>query len=263
MSYDPAGMTLWSDEALLVVNKPAGLPVIPDGYHPDAPHLRGLFQPVYGRLWTVHRLDKDTSGVVVLARSAAAHRSLNTQFQERQTGKVYHALVTGAPDWETRQVDSSLLVNGDRRHRTLVSAQGKPAITILRVLERFTDTLRAGREAGYALLEAVPKTGRTHQIRAHLAHLGHSIVADRLYGRGEGIYLSALKPGYRGDRAKECAILGRLALHACSLELVHPTSGEKLSFSAPYPNDFQGALRQLRKYRSPAESYEPPTGERR
>jgi RluA family pseudouridine synthase len=221
---------------------------LPDGYHPEAPHLRGVLQPLYGRLWTVHRLDKGTSGVVTLARSAEAHRHLNTQFQEHETGKLYHALVIGAPDWDEQRVDAPLVADGDRSHRTIVSAQGKPAITLFRVLVRF---------AGYALVEAAPKTGRTHQIRAHLAHLGHPIAADRLYGGGQGIYLSTLKPGFRGSEREECAILGRLGLHAWSLELAHPTSGELVSFTAPYPKDFQGVLQQLRKYRSPTEFIEP------
>ena len=220
MQWDPAGFVLWVDEALLVVNKPPGLPVLPDGYHPEAPYLRGILEPLYERLWTVHRLDKETSGVVVLARSAAAHRHLNTQFQEHHTGKLYHALVVGTPDWEEVLVEAPLLPDGDRRHRTIVSAQGKPAQTGLRVLQRFN---------GCSLVQAAPRTGRTHQVRAHLAHLGHPILGDRLYGGGEG------------------AILGRTGLHAWSLELAHPASGEVMKFSAPYPEDFQRALRELEK----------------
>jgi len=217
MNIDLDKIVLWVDEALLVVNKPPGLPVLPDGYHPEAPYLRGSLEPLYGRLWTVHRLDKETSGAVVLARTAAAHRHLNTQFQEHQTNKIYHALVVGVPEWEEQMVEAPLLPDGDRRHRTIVSAQGKPAQTHFRLLQRFT---------GYALVEATPRTGRTHQIRAHLAHIGHPIVGDHLYGCAS-------------------ALLGRAGLHASSLELVHPMSGEMMRFSAPYPEDFQGVLRQL------------------
>jgi len=234
-------IVLWADDSLLVVNKPAGLPSLPDGYQAGAPHLKGMLQPVYGQLWIVHRLDRETSGVVVLARSAEAHRALNTQFQGHKTGKVYHALVVGMPEWEERLVDAPLLPDGDRKHRTIVDTElGRPAVTRLRLLERF---------AGYALVEASPLTGRTHQIRAHLALLGVPIVADALYGDGQGIFLSALKPGYQGRKGGERALLGRLGLHAWSLEFVHPSSGERVRFQAPYPKDFQAALRQLRKYR--------------
>jgi RluA family pseudouridine synthase len=240
MELDARSLVLYADDSLLVINKPAGLPALPDGYQAEAPHLRSVLEPVYGRLWMVHRLDRDTSGVVVLARSPQAHRVLNTQFQERQTAKIYHALVIGSPGWEERLVDAPLLPDGDRRHRSIVSVQGKPAVTLFRVLERFS---------GYALVEAQPKTGRTHQIRLHLAHLGHPIVADGLYGDGEGLFLSALKPGYRVGKAGESALLGRLGLHAWSLAFAHPLNGEQVSFIAPYPDDFQAALRQLRKYR--------------
>lgn len=241
MELDPQDIVLWVDDDLLVVNKPAGLPSLPDGYQAGVPHLRSVLEPIYGRLWMVHRLDRETSGVVVLARSPQVHRALNMQFQERQSVKAYRALVNGSPDWEERLLEASLLPDGDRRHRSIISKQGKPAITLFRVLERFS---------GYTLLEAQPKTGRTHQVRAHLAHLGSPIVADELYGDGEAIYLSALKPAYRGSKTEEAALLGRLGLHAWSLAFAHPSSGEQVSFIAPYPKDFQTTLQGLRKYRA-------------
>ena len=95
METDPESWVLWHDDSLLVVNKPAGLPSLPDGYQPTAPHLKSVLEPAFGPLWIVHRLDRDTSGVIVLARTAEAHRVLNTQFEKRQVTKVYHALVLG------------------------------------------------------------------------------------------------------------------------------------------------------------------------
>ena len=216
-----SNLVLWSDETLLVVNKPAGLPTLPDGYDPTAPYLGGILTPTFGRLWVVHRLDRHTSGVVVFARTSQAHRLLNSQFEGRQVSKVYHALVVGNPDWAEKTVQEPLLANGDRRHRTIVDAQkGKTAETSFRVLEQF---------GGYALIEAVPHTGRTHQIRAHLAFLGFPVVADKLYGGG-----------------LEQLPLERTALHASRLTINHPTSGERIAFEAPYPEDFRAALDQLR-----------------
>ncbi len=216
-----ADLVLWSDDAILVVNKPPGLLTLPDGYDPDLPHLAAVLEPLYGPLWIVHRLDKETSGVLVMARHAQAHRLLNTQFETRQISKTYHAITAGIPDWEERTVDLALQPDGDRRHRTVVAARfGKASITRLRVLERFR---------AYALIEAVPGTGRTHQIRTHLAAVGYPITGDALYGDGEGVLLSRTKPGYHKGKSPEKPILERLALHARSLSFKHPISGEEVN----------------------------------
>lgn len=231
LSTDYPNLALYLDDSLLVVNKPAGLPTLVDGYQRDAPYLAGVLSQAYGRVWVVHRLDKDTSGVIVFARTAQAHRDLNTQFEQRRASKVYHALVTGLPDWDERTISLPLRPNGDRRHRTVVDPQnGKPALTELRLLERY---------GGYALVEAIPHTGRTHQIRAHLTAAGHPLIADGLY------QLPGEKPS---GSVEDFAPIDRLGLHARSLLITHPLTREELRFEAPYPQDFAQAMEQLRRH---------------
>jgi RluA family pseudouridine synthase len=210
---------LHADEVLLVVSKPAGLLSLPDGYDPALPHLRSLLEPAWGRLWIVHRLDRDTSGVLALARSAEAHRALSLQFQKRRTEKIYHALVWGLPAWDEITLEMPLRPNTGRRKRTAVDeTRGLPARTEVRVLRRMEVR---------ALVEARPRTGRRHQIRAHLYAAGHPVVGDPLYGRGSPLQI----PG-----------LSRLGLHAYSLGLQHPRTGRFVTFQAPYPPDFEQAL---------------------
>jgi tRNA pseudouridine32 synthase / 23S rRNA pseudouridine746 synthase len=212
---------LFADEHLLAVNKPAGLPTLPDGYDKSAPCLIHLLQQQVGRVWVVHRLDKDTSGAIVLARSAAVHRALNIAFDSREVHKIYHAILIGAPHWGEFVVDLPLRPDGDRRHRTVIDRlRGKPAVTRLRVLERF---------AQLTLIEARPETGRTHQIRAHLAAIELPLVGDELYGRKDA-----------------AALIARTALHAHTIELEHPATHQPLRVEAPYLPDFTQALRQLR-----------------
>jgi RluA family pseudouridine synthase len=235
---------LWQDDDILVVNKPAGLRSVTDGYDSGLPYLSSVLSSTYGDLWVVHRLDLDTSGVVVLARNEKAHRELCQQFTRRQVSKIYHALVVGSPEWDNWSLELPLRVNGDRRHRTVVDFQrGKFARTHFKVLERFES---------YALIESKPETGRTHQVRVHLKEVGIPLVADGLYGRGESLFLSNVKPGYMKSKNKpERPLLDRMGLHARALTIKHPRSREVNYFEANYPKDLALALKQLRRYSCP------------
>jgi tRNA pseudouridine32 synthase / 23S rRNA pseudouridine746 synthase len=233
-------LILWMDEALIVVNKPAGLLSLPDGYKQLTPHLQSILEPRYGKLWIVHRLDKDTSGVIVLARSAAVHHQLNDQFAARIVQKTYHALVWGNPDWEERSIAAPLRKNGDRSHRTVIDPEhGKPASTAVRVLERFPSA---------SLIQARPHTGYTHQIRAHLAWVGYPLLADPLYRKMHETADLGQPEQKAASAPMETALpMQRLALHALEITFHHPVTAAEMTFSAPYPDDFSSALRALRE----------------
>ncbi len=229
---------LFCDEALLVVNKPAGLATLPDGYDPSLPHVKSALERDYGRLWIVHRLDKETSGVLLLARNAPAHRSLNTQFEQHSVTKTYHALVIGHPEWRERTVSLPLRPNGDRQHRTVIDPKnGKPAVTHLSVVERFGQV---------NLIQAIPETGRTHQIRAHLTAIGLYIIGDRLYSLRKGLEGQLAEPQRQIIAESLDALQGAMALHALSLEFNHPDTHERMKFTAPYSPGVQGLFQRLR-----------------
>lgn len=211
---------VYSDAHVLVINKPADLSVLPDGWEKDTPYLVKLLEEQYGKIWVVHRIDKITSGIIVFALTAEAHRSLNIQFEKHQVEKTYHALVNGLPKWEEKITKFPLRVNVGHKHRTVVDDRnGVKAETKFRLLERYQAA---------ALLEASPMTGRTHQIRVHAYALGHPLLGDILYS------------------APETDVIARPALHARSLTFAHPETGKSLTVQADYPNDFQAAVHLLR-----------------
>ena len=218
---------LYSDEHILIINKPAGLSVLPDGWAKDAPYLVKSLEEGYGRIFIVHRLDKVTSGVMVFARDAETHRALNIQFENHQAEKVYHAIVQGNPRWDEKTARHPLRANVGHKHRSMVDDRnGKPSETRFKVLKRFQARPEQGR-GDSVLIEAKPMTGRTHQIRVHAYALGHPLLGDTLYG------------------AEETDVIARPALHAYSLTIV--MNGEPMAFKAPYPDDFRVALERLNR----------------
>jgi RluA family pseudouridine synthase len=217
---------IYKDEHILIINKPAGISVLPEGWEPDASYLVKMLEQEYEKIWVVHRLDKSTSGVLVFALNADAHRVLNIQFEKHETEKVYRAITVGAPPWKERITKFPLRVNVGHKHRTMVdNKNGVRSETRFRVLNWNQTHLELAE--GSALVEAQPMTGRTHQIRVHAYALGYPLLGDILYS------------------APETTIIARPALHAYSLSFNHPVSNERTAFIAPYPEDFQIALNVL------------------
>lgn len=233
---------IYKDASIAVLNKKAGLSVAADRWNPDAPRLDLAAAEICApgeRLFAVHRIDKETSGLVVYALHPAAHRKLCMEFENRNVSKTYHALIYGAPDWQETTVSVPLRADGDKMHRTVPDRHGGKSAR--------TDFRNLGRCGAFSWLEASPVTGRTHQIRAHLRLLGFSIACDALYGSAEPLYLSKIKRSWRGDEFEEKPLISRLALHAYRLAFPHPESGEPMEFTAPYPRDLHAVRRQFAK----------------
>lgn len=243
---------LYEDDHLLAVDKPAGLLTSPDRYDPERPDLMRLLHEGIRRgapwavargltyLANVHRLDLETSGVLLLARQKASLIEVANQFNAARPTKEYVALVRGAPDAETFEVDAPLAPHPGRPGIFRVDPrEGKRARTRFRVAERF---------GGYALLQCEPLTGRTHQIRVHLRHVNLPIVADAAYG-GAPLLLSSLKANYRFKPDQpERPLIGRVALHATQITVRHPGTGERVVIRAPWPKDLTVAVKYLRRF---------------
>jgi RluA family pseudouridine synthase len=244
---------LYEDPGIIVVNKAPGIAVGADRWDPSRERLDKLLDAYTGegsQVFTVHRIDRDASGLVVFARDRLAHKTLSAAFEFRTVQKRYIAVVNGRVSWKETACDLPLVPDGDKQHRTIIDKfRGKKSLTQFRLL------IAAG---NYSALEAFPETGRTHQIRVHLSSLGHPIVCDPLYGRSRGptnprgVFLSSLKPGWRGDPLAERPLLARLGLHAAEItlprmpeEAPYPWAG--LHIRAPLPRDMAALINQMEK----------------
>jgi 23S rRNA pseudouridine1911/1915/1917 synthase len=239
---------LFEDEHLAAINKPPGMVV-----HPAKGHWSGTltaalafhFQQLSAaggatRPGIVHRLDRDTSGVLVVAKTDAAHYALAEQFAQRTVEKEYFAIVVGTPELDRDVIDLPIGAHPYQREKMAIRRDhvtSRPAQTKYDVAERFD---------GFAALRVTPKTGRTHQIRVHLAAIGYPVLCDRQYGGRAEITRGEISR----DPNDHEPILSRQALHALRLSLMHPISGEGLNFQAPLPADLSGVLEHLRKFRA-------------
>jgi RluA family pseudouridine synthase len=245
--YDASRQQKWripillEDDSLIACNKPSGLPVIPERWHPDWPCLRRIVRERLNLpIFVVHRLDAGTSGIVLFAKTAAAHRELCRQFAQHQVEKIYAALVKGEVNEDALTIQRAIAANPQRPGVMMIARHGKPAVTAIRVVERFR---------GATLLEAQPQTGRQHQIRVHLQAIGHALLVDPLYGQTEAFFLSTLKSDFRLKEGEtEQPLIGRLTLHAGSLRFQHPEKKDLITIIAPEAKDFQATVRNLRKY---------------
>ena len=223
----------------VAINKPAGLLSVPDREGKE-PSLKIWLKERYGNIFTVHRIDRDTSGLILFAKNEAAHRHFSIQFEERSTIKFYEGLVLGTPSPASGTIESPLAEHPAANGKMIIHRKGKASRTDYEIVEVL---------APYSFVRFQLHTGRTHQIRVHMQSIGHPLVCDALYGDGLPVKVSSFKSKFKlsKEMEEERPILGRLALHAASLTF-NDLDGQKISLQAELPKDIQATLQQLRKH---------------
>jgi RluA family pseudouridine synthase len=230
---------IFENDDFIAVNKASGVSVGGDRWDESKERLDRLLERdlKLPKVYTVHRIDKETSGLVVFAKNRETHRRLSIAFEKRNVEKLYTAVVHGRPSWKETVCDLALVPNGNKKHMTIIDKyQGKESVT------RFVYLFSAG---NYSVIEARPQTGRIHQIRVHSAALGHPVACDELYGKTTPVKLSSFKRSWRGDPHEEKPLLSRLALHASEITL---PDGKVLT--APLSRDMAALVNQLEKYKT-------------
>jgi len=232
---------IYEDEDIIILNKPALVLTVPDRYAAEKPNLLAMLNQKYGKVFIVHRLDKETSGIIIFAKNAEAHRALSMDFEHRKVTKTYLALVEGRMAESQGEIDKPLAPSMTKYNKMVVNKRGKNSRTTYQVLETFKY---------YTFVEANIHSGRLHQIRVHFASIGYPLAIDFLYGNQSEFMLSSVKKkGLNlGKYQEEKPIMTRTTLHAYSLTIQHPTTQETMTFKADLPKDFRAVLNQLRKW---------------
>lgn len=229
---------IFENEDFIAINKPAGLLSIPDRFGKDA-SLKSILQDQMEKVFTIHRLDKDTSGLIIFAKNEATHKHLSQQFEGRDVEKYYLGLVSGTLMTKQGTIDVPIMERAGKTTLMMTHNKGKPSVTDYEVLEEF---------GLFSWMQFRIHTGRTHQIRVHMKHLGNSIICDELYGDGQPVLLSSIKRKFKlsKNELEERPILNRLALHSHQLKFTD-TKGNRFELEAPLPKDLKALLQQLRK----------------
>lgn len=231
---------VYEDDHIVAVNKPSGMLSIPDRYNNEIPCLYHEVAAHYPQLFVIHRLDRDTSGLIVFAKNEESHKYMSQLFESRDVEKYYLALVNGRPFKASGSIIAPIAEHPNHKGRMSVQKKGRFAHTDYEVLEVWN---------GYALLKLRIFTGRTHQIRVHMQHLGNPIVCDPFYGSGGTLLLSSIKKKFKlGDKEEEeRPLLSRLGLHATQLIFID-MQGERREITAPLPKDMSVTIKQLGRW---------------
>ncbi len=239
MIYDPE--ILFIDQDIILVNKPAGYLSIPDRFDPLKPNVIGYLKKQYAEVFILHRLDRETSGIMIFARNAEAHKILSQDFEKHTLRKTYLALIEGYIREESGKIDKPIAESKASGGLMIISQKGKQSITLFNTIKRYKK---------YSLVEADILTGRMHQIRVHFKSIGHPLAIDAIYGNKDKLYISDIKQkGLTHSKFEaEKPIMTRSTLHAFALEFKHPVSSEEMRIEAPLHKDFKALLNQLDKW---------------
>ncbi|MFY7899799.1 MAG: RluA family pseudouridine synthase [Chitinophagaceae bacterium] len=230
---------IFENDFFIAINKPSGMLSIPDRMQSEV-SLKDILQKKYQHIYTVHRLDKDTSGVIVFAKDETTHKQLSMLFEGREVEKYYYGLVNGTLINDKGTIETGIMEHPAKNGTMITHVKGKLAITDYEVAESF---------GIYSWIKFQIHTGRTHQIRVHSKHIGNSIACDVLYGDGKPIYISSLKKNYHLSKKEEQEkpILNRLGLHSSTL--IFELNNERFHLEAPLPKDLRALLQQLHKWK--------------
>ncbi len=226
------------DDSIIVVNKPAGLLTIPDRYDNKIENLYTSLQSYRDSIFINHRLDRETSGLLVFSKTESSHKYIQEQFESRKIKKSYHAIVKGSFEEEKGKINLNISKNTSKK-KMVVDPKGKTAISKYQVLEDFGQ---------FSLIKVDIDTGRTHQIRVHMQAVFLPLLCDPIYGDGQAFYLSKFKKSFRrSTKREEKPLLSRHALHSFGLSFKHPETKKKVSFEQEVPKDMRAVISQLRK----------------
>ncbi len=229
---------IYENDDFVAINKPAGLLTIPDRAQSEK-SLKEMLQDKYGIIFTVHRLDKDTSGLVIFAKNETAHKYFSKLFEERKVEKYYLGIVLGLPENKSGSIDAPITEHLQHKGTMTIHRSGKPSLTTYEVVDA---------NKHYSLLSFQLHTGRTHQIRVHAKHIGHPLACDPVYGDGKPVLLSSVKKKFKLSKhdEEERPMISRLALHSYKL-IFENMQGEKTELLAEMPKEFRALMQQLKK----------------
>jgi len=230
---------VFEDESLMLINKPSGLLTIPDRYDPLKPNLYNSLQSYREAIFINHRLDRETSGLIVFSKTEASHKFMQEQFEKKKISKSYLTIVNGSMPASSGVIELKMSPSSSGKKLMVIDKKGKNSSSYYEVVTAWKN---------YSLVKVDIATGRTHQIRLHMKTMGCPIVCDTLYGDGEPFYLSRIKRKYHKTAfEEERPLINRVALHAHRLSFIHPETKKVQTFEADPPKDMQATINQLNK----------------